>query len=664
MRRQTYRRDVQLLALIITIVASSALVKAQSPPNGPAGGDLSGTYPNPVLGTDRVRKVGDTMTGALDIKLNTSGGLVYPFSLSATGTAAASGVAMKFNVPLGINSSMLGGQLANAWGANGQTFLSFSAYNNGAFSEIARLDGTGRFGIGTTNPSVQLHINNATAPGTFLMGGAGGGLLTLQDANAAVNAKFYQLRSEGGVFRLSLINDAWSGFINQNILVANSSGNIGIGTATPLQKLQIGVNTSTATATPDSLSLGATYSNTAGANPKLRMYDDNAGVLYGLGVSAQQFDLMAPAAARYVWNLGGVEKMRLDSNGNLGIGTSAPNSLSKLDVNGQIRATSYVLSDGTPIGGGGGGTITGVTAGLGLTGGGTSGAVPLNVGAGTGVSVTADTISVNYGPTAGTAVQGNTLLTVSALPSAGISVSGGAITLGSGGTVTLDNTDKGSAQLFFKNISNGTTQISATANNDTLTITGGGGTTVSVSNINNNKTITIDGSTSNISAAKVTEGTFGSGDYTFPHNVTVNGNIAAKYQDLAEWVESSQELTAATVVVLDTSKSNQVIASTQPYDSRIAGVISSSPGIALGEQTASRVLVATTGRVKVKVDASNGPIQIGDLLVTSDKPGVAMKSIPVEVVGVRMHRPGTLIGKALEPLAGGTGEILVLLSLQ
>src|SRR5215207_9362043 len=71
-----------------------------------------------------------------------------------------------------------------------------------------------------------------------------------------------------------------------------------------------------------------------------------------------------------------------------------------------------------------------------------------------------------------------------------------------------------------------------------------------------------------------------------------------------------------------------------------------------------------TGRVKVKVDASNGPIQIGDLLVTADKEGFAMKSVPVEIGGIRMHRPGTLIGKALEPLAKGTGEILVLLSLQ
>jgi hypothetical protein len=31
---------------------------------------------------------------------------------------------------------------------------------------------------------------------------------------------------------------------------------------------------------------------------------------------------------------------------------------------------------------------------------------------------------------------------------------------------------------------------------------------------------------------------------------------------------------------------------------------------------------------------------------------------------VAIHRPGTIIGKALEPLEGGVGEILVLLSLQ
>ena len=74
--------------------------------------------------------------------------------------------------------------------------------------------------------------------------------------------------------------------------------------------------------------------------------------------------------------------------------------------------------------------------------------------------------------------------------------------------------------------------------------------------------------------------------------------------------------------------------------------------------------IATTGRVRVRVDASKGPILIGDLLVTSAKSGVAMKSEAVRVSGLEMHRPGTILGKALEPLEGCEGEILVLLSLQ
>jgi hypothetical protein len=96
----------------------------------------------------------------------------------------------------------------------------------------------------------------------------------------------------------------------------------------------------------------------------------------------------------------------------------------------------------------------------------------------------------------------------------------------------------------------------------------------------------------------------------------------------------------------------------------VAGVVSAQPGIALGEAGEGKVLVATTGRVKVKVDATRSPIHIGDLLVTSDKDGLAMKSEPLNLGGAEIHRPGTLIGKALEPLESGTGEILVLLSLQ
>ena len=147
-------------------------------------------------------------------------------------------------------------------------------------------------------------------------------------------------------------------------------------------------------------------------------------------------------------------------------------------------------------------------------------------------------------------------------------------------------------------------------------------------------------------------------------NVNVSGNIGAKYQDVAEWVPSSKKLIPGTVVILSSDNIGGVAASLTRYDTSVAGVVSAAPGVILGVPGAQKVMVATTGRVRVRVDAAAAPIRVGDLLVTSDQEGVAMRSIPVDAGGVLLHRPGTVIGKALEPLESGKGEILALLTLQ
>ncbi|HHN73708.1 MAG TPA: hypothetical protein ENK10_00615 [Acidobacteria bacterium] len=65
------------------------------------------------------------------------------------------------------------------------------------------------------------------------------------------------------------------------------------------------------------------------------------------------------------------------------------------------------------------------------------------------------------------------------------------------------------------------------------------------------------------------------------------------------------------------------------------------------------VPIAAFGIVGLKVDAGYGEIRPGDLLVSSPTPGHAMRAL--EVV------PGSIVGKALEPLDFGTGVIRVLL---
>jgi len=147
-------------------------------------------------------------------------------------------------------------------------------------------------------------------------------------------------------------------------------------------------------------------------------------------------------------------------------------------------------------------------------------------------------------------------------------------------------------------------------------------------------------------------------------DINVSGNINAKFQDMAEWVAAPSSLSPGTVVVVDPRGQNGVVPSTVAYDTSVAGVVSATPGLLLGEPSDSKAKIATTGRLKVRVDASRASIRAGDLLVSSDKPGIAMRSEAIDVGGVKIHRPGTLIGKALEPLESGEGEILVLLSLQ
>lgn len=150
----------------------------------------------------------------------------------------------------------------------------------------------------------------------------------------------------------------------------------------------------------------------------------------------------------------------------------------------------------------------------------------------------------------------------------------------------------------------------------------------------------------------------------FISGTLTGGNIAATYQDVAEWVPATEDLAPGTVVVLNPEATNEVMPSLGAYDTTVAGVVSLQPGLILGEAGANKEQIATTGRVKVRVDASAGAIKVGDLLVTSDKRGYAMKSQPVKFQGRSFHQPGTIIGKALEPLEKGQGEILVLLSLQ
>ena len=136
--------------------------------------------------------------------------------------------------------------------------------------------------------------------------------------------------------------------------------------------------------------------------------------------------------------------------------------------------------------------------------------------------------------------------------------------------------------------------------------------------------------------------------------------------DIAEpfLMTDNATLPEGSVVVIDRANPGHTTLSSEPYDPCVAGIISGAggvnPGLTLSQEGILEAgqNVALTGRVYCLATASNGAIKPGDMLTTSQIPGHAMK------VTDRVRAYGAIIGKAMTPLAGGEGLIMVLVSLQ
>jgi hypothetical protein len=136
--------------------------------------------------------------------------------------------------------------------------------------------------------------------------------------------------------------------------------------------------------------------------------------------------------------------------------------------------------------------------------------------------------------------------------------------------------------------------------------------------------------------------------------------------DYAELVDVSEKKAAyepGDVMVIDKKNPGHFAKSAGPYSRLVAGIYSTKPGV-VGrrstdvEKAKDEIPLAMVGIVPTKVSAENGPIEPGDLLVTSSLPGYAMK---VTDFG---RATGAMVGKALTALESGTGVIDVLVSLQ
>lgn len=137
--------------------------------------------------------------------------------------------------------------------------------------------------------------------------------------------------------------------------------------------------------------------------------------------------------------------------------------------------------------------------------------------------------------------------------------------------------------------------------------------------------------------------------------------------DYAEAVDVTGDRTRyepGDVLVIDPNSPGKFLKSNQPYSTFVSGIYSTKPGFVGRLQppdpttSAAEVPMAMVGRVPTKVSAENGPIHVGDLLVSSYTVGYAMKGTD------RSQMLGAVVGKALGSLDSGIGVIEVLVTLQ
>ncbi len=140
-------------------------------------------------------------------------------------------------------------------------------------------------------------------------------------------------------------------------------------------------------------------------------------------------------------------------------------------------------------------------------------------------------------------------------------------------------------------------------------------------------------------------------------NLFIRGNYFANGADFAELVAAKEGVEAGDVLVIGSD--GRMERSSLSNDARVAGVFSTKPGLVGGSDidddgTDSRIPLAVTGIVPVKVSGENGPVRPGDMLVSSSVPGHAM------LAGTK-PAAGTIIGKALQSFDGTQGTVSVLL---
>ncbi|MFA6006869.1 MAG: glycine-rich domain-containing protein [Candidatus Paceibacterota bacterium] len=637
-----------------------------------------------------------TATGQLLIRSNNSQ------AVDTGGSIAFGGY--KDDVPL-IPSSIrnfasIVGFKENSTTNNQLGYLAFSTNNSTAMTEAMRITSGGLVGIGTTTPwaklSVSANTSDSNVDGTqpiftvasstltatttsftvLRNGNVGIGTTTpayllnianiapmfyLSDTDAVSGLHHRYIQSSNGTMFFGKGSDSYS---NTDQVMIDTNGNVGIATTTPWAKLSIHEGTrGNPQIVLDNLGAGV-----AGQYAKITFNDAGDNSLdfqtnYSAGTG--NYISFSPANA---------EKMRIQQNGNVGIGTTSPSA--KLEIlDGGTAATQLLKitgDDDSPYG-----LVIGNNT--------------FSAAAATGLSIYTSNAGKAFldargtGATMGLAVQGSEKLSITNAGNVGIGTTTPNYKLSVNGVISpVSETATDRVKLMEFGNQQGTTQkqLQVTMSNASNVFEFQG----IQQNTGYNQNIAFQAQGGNVGIGTTTPGAklevygtgTGSGLCVSTSSATVacssvpagqiySRGASTQTVDLAESYKITDEtISAGDLVSLDTSTSTLVVRKASSTIIPVIGIISTDPGVLLGgassEFTASTSRpVALSGRVPTKVNLEGGDIAVGDYITLSSAAGIGMKATT----------SGQTVGIALEPWSGTlpdgsysqTGSITVFVNL-
>ena len=208
-------------------------------------------------------------------------------------------------------------------GSNNAGELQFFTNTGGNQDERLRIDSSGNVGIGTTSPDQTLHVHKGSAGS---VSSASSSVLTLENSSH-VTLQFLTPNDTAAQLRFGDPQDNGAGFIEYNHtnnaltfgtngpekMRIDSSGKVGIGTTSPDRKLHV-------------------------AGSFIRVDDG-----YGLDTSGSTEKIVLDDG--FVAFHVGSERMRINSSGDVGIGTTSPTT--GLHVNGTARVNQFLVNTST-----------------------------------------------------------------------------------------------------------------------------------------------------------------------------------------------------------------------------------------------------------------------------------------------------------------------------